>query len=794
VSILVFGNYSASNIFAQTILPLQTIEQMNLPISQQLQKPENISNATIQQTDPPTLHQVQKTGILGTIWGSLGPDATEEDFHGPYYFLHTSSGEIFRLLIDEEIGKEAGGLVSLNKHTVIVTGTLDPETNTIEVQTIAEVDDVPPIGSHLTGTHVSGSQEWASILCRFGDSPGVTPQQPAFFENLMEFMDRYWQELSYNRIDLTGSDVFGWYDLPQPRANYFNADGSTNLAMLALDCANAADADVFFPNFDGINFMFNQDIGCCSWGGGWSLSNDAQTRFYDMTWMATWGWGNQGVLGQEMGHGFGLPHSSGPYSATYDSRWDVMSNAFGTCSNPNPDFGCEGVHTISFHKDALGWIDPLFRYVASTDPDQLIFIERLARPNPSGFLTAWIPIGGSTTDYYFIEARNEIGFDDEIPGEGIVIHKVDTTLGDRLAQVVDATNDNNPNDAGAIWTPGELFQDETNNISVGVVRETESGFWIIINPTSSNLEIKKSDSPDPIKEGSQLTYTISVTNNGPNNAENVQVIDRLPSEVSYVSDTGNCIENPVSTLTCDLGTITSGETKSFTISVDIPKNLVEDYKPVIITNSAEVSSDAFEINQDNNIILTDTKVDPIIADLKIKKSESSDPIKEGSQLTYTISVTNNGPDNAENVQVIDRLPSEVSYVSDTGNCIEMPIDTITCDLGTITSGETKSFTISVDIPKNLVYYKPVIITNSAEVSSDAFEINQDNNIILTDTKVVKKQHYYSDKYDGYKDYDDGYKDYDDGYKDYDDGYKDYDDGYKDYDDGYKDYDGDKEYK
>ena len=70
---------------------------------------------------------------------------------------------------------------------------------------------------------------------------------------------------------------------------------------------------------------------------------------------------------------------------------------------------------------------------------------------------AQIPIGDSPTDFYTVETRLFAGYDDEIPDEAVVIHKVDTTLEDRLAQVVDVDNNGDPNDAGAMWTPGEIF-------------------------------------------------------------------------------------------------------------------------------------------------------------------------------------------------------------------------------------------------------------------------------------------------------------------------------------------------
>ena len=66
-----------------------------------------------------------------------------------------------------------------------------------------------------------------------------------------------------------------------------------------------------------------------------------------------------------------------------------------------------------------------------------------------------------------------------------MIHKVDTTLSDRNAKVVDATNNGDPNDAGAMWLPGETFTDAANGIKVKVTGSTASGYDVTINPSSS---------------------------------------------------------------------------------------------------------------------------------------------------------------------------------------------------------------------------------------------------------------------------------------------------------------------
>jgi hypothetical protein len=85
---------------------------------------------------------------------------------------------------------------------------------------------------------------------------------------------------------------------PQPGSYYVydgNGDGSEDLdfARAVDDCTAAADPDVFFPNFVGINLMFNQNLDCCAWGGSSTVTADGQTRFYSVTWLPPWGYDNQ---------------------------------------------------------------------------------------------------------------------------------------------------------------------------------------------------------------------------------------------------------------------------------------------------------------------------------------------------------------------------------------------------------------------------------------------------------------------------------------------------------------------
>lgn len=100
-----------------------------------------------------------------------------------------------------------------------------------------------------------------------------------------------------------------------------------------------------------------------------------------------------------------------------------------------------------------------------------------------------------------------------------------------------------------------------------VATSLPGGALAAVGPT--DLALTKSDAPDPVTQGSNLTYTIQVANQGANDASGVIVTDTLPKEVDFGSATassGTCQEDK-GVVTCNLGQVNAGTTAAVTIVV-----------------------------------------------------------------------------------------------------------------------------------------------------------------------------------------------------------------------------------
>src|SRR6202030_3994814 len=209
-----------------------------------------------------------------------------------------------------------------------------------------------------------------------------------------------------------------------------------------------------------------------------------------------------------------------------------------------------------------------------------------------------------------------------------------------------------------------------------------------------------------------LTYTISVTNFGPSIASSVVVTDTLPARVTFVSASGNGVNNS-GVVSWSLGNLASGQVSNLTVVVTAPAS-------GSLTNTASVSSPTSDSNSTNNapppVI---TSISPV-ADVAIGKVAPA-AVSAGSNVTYTISVTNFGPSIASSVVVTDTLPARVTFVSASGNGVNNS-GVVSWSLGNLASGQISNLNVVVTAPAS------GSLTNTASVTSPTSDSNSTNNL------------------------------------------------------------------
>ena len=438
--------------------------------------------------DPFTL-----TGNFVVIWGD-GKPGTDPEIP-IVYMLAQDDGPTVELAISDEVLGAVGGKVALNRRHVtveVVSPSRASNGESLNVLSIT-IDDME--GAIEKPSALTGSQSFVTIRCSFSDSPGVVGYATAnytYFQGMYggtyPGLDHYWRELSYDLINMAGSATFPagattWYMLPGTQASYAPTPGSgsnANLNQLFADCVAAADPFVNFSNYDGINLMFDGNLDCCAWGGGRYVTIDGVFKFWPTTWEPPWGWRNISVMGHEIGHSFGFPHSDNGDGDvdTYDNPWDIMSNAWGSGLS-DATYGNLGQHTNPYHKgDIAAWLPGKYTTVAN-GTQATITLDRMAQPTTSNDLGIKVPIG-ATGGFYTVEARGLVGYDAGLPSSGVVIYDVNTIRASE-AWLTPNPSHPNPNTTGGYWAVGEVYNDAGNNITISVLGAVGNGFTVSVN-------------------------------------------------------------------------------------------------------------------------------------------------------------------------------------------------------------------------------------------------------------------------------------------------------------------------
>jgi uncharacterized repeat protein (TIGR01451 family) len=204
--------------------------------------------------------------------------------------------------------------------------------------------------------------------------------------------------------------------------------------------------------------------------------------------------------------------------------------------------------------------------------------------------------------------------------------------------------------------------DSTPNNQVGTEDDQAS---VTVTPNLADLSLTKTVDDSTPNRNQNITFTLTVSNAGPIAATGVTVNDLIPTGTTFVSASPSVGTYNSSTGLWTVGTVNSGGNATLQIVATVTTSGAK-------TNTAEVGAsnqfdpDSTPNNQasgeDDRATVTIT---PTIADLSLTKAVNNASQSTGQNVTFTVTVTNAGPDQATNVAVTDLLPSGLTFVSST---------------------------------------------------------------------------------------------------------------------------------
>jgi uncharacterized repeat protein (TIGR01451 family) len=260
----------------------------------------------------------------------------------------------------------------------------------------------------------------------------------------------------------------------------------------------------------------------------------------------------------------------------------------------------------------------------------------------------------------------------------------------------------------------------------------------------ADMQITASDSPDPVAPDGNITYTVTVTNAGPDattNAHmNVILNNTLLWQSMIVPAGWSCpalVVGHGASFTCTAATLATPATSTFTIVLKAGSTQFGNTNQTI-NETFTTSSDAADSNNANNAVAVSTSYVVPTANLAVTNSDAPDPVNSGATITYTQTITNNGPDAAANAKITESIGSGVTFQSIAApagwSCATPAVGgtgTINCSIASLANGATASFTVVVNVTA-----VSGSISNTVNGSSDASDPTLANNAATATTTIT----------------------------------------------------------
>ncbi len=274
----------------------------------------------------------------------------------------------------------------------------------------------------------------------------------------------------------------------------------------------------------------------------------------------------------------------------------------------------------------------------------------------------------------------------------------------------------------ATVTASDLVDTDTDNNSA-------SAEISVVANSGSDLAITISVDDDTVNEGQSFSYTISVTNHGPDNATNVQINDNLGIFLSLITSVANRGTYDGGTGNWDLGYLNNGETETLTLTASPNAST----SGSIISNTAAITAlDQSDSNSDNDSYSVDITVNSV--DVQIVKLVNDNAPNETSIISYTIAATNLGPGEATFFRISDPLPAGITFVSASASQGTYNESTGVWDIGTVANAISHTLSVSVSVDEGTL---GDTISNTASLGNVAQnETNPANNTSTTSITVA----------------------------------------------------------
>jgi uncharacterized repeat protein (TIGR01451 family) len=371
--------------------------------------------------------------------------------------------------------------------------------------------------------------------------------------------------------------------------------------------------------------------------------------------------------------------------ASGGSTGPVSDTASVNCNEPDPDPANESC-TLAIDIQAAA---DLSVTLASSSPTVLVdgdltyvmTVQNLGPDQASG-ITATLPLGANLQ---FVSATTTAGQTSSTPSSvTATLASLDSGSSMVVTVVVEPLAVGSLTETAAVISNSQDPNAANNSATVTTT----------VDP-SADLAVNIGTSAGKVAPSIAFNYIVTVVNNGPSDAGAVTLTDDLPAGVTYTtatSDQGVTPSEQNGVVTLSLSDLANGSSATLTISVVVDAGA----GPTIVDSAQAASSGVGDPNSANN---TATLPLPVVglSDETISAAASASAVDAGQNFTYTITVSNGGPDDEPDASVAAQFASDMQFGSDSlpSGQSSLKAGLYTANLGPLPAGSSTSFTITV---------------------------------------------------------------------------------------------------